>query len=59
MGTATKMRTVKECLAQAASMDRQAEQSDCVATGEDMRFMAKCWRELAILARWQDGPLAP
>lgn len=49
------LRTADECLAKAEDMERLAAETLAPAWRADLRFMAKCWREVAIQAAWQDA----
>ncbi len=51
-----RLRTADECLAKAADMERLAAESGASAWSADLRFMAKCWRDVAFQAGWQDEP---
>jgi hypothetical protein len=50
------MRTAAECLAKAADMERLAETCDAGALKTSWLYMALCWRDVARMAAWQDGP---
>ena len=55
MTVTNRLRTAEQCLAKAADMDRLALTSGVPAWSADLRFMAKCWRNVAFQARWQDA----
>jgi hypothetical protein len=50
------LKTAEECLAKAEAMERLAAETTTPAWRADLRFMAKCWRDVAFQARWQDAP---
>lgn len=52
------MRSARECLAEAAEMERQASLCDSPSLRADLLSMARTWRYVAQQALWQDV-LAP
>ncbi len=48
------MRSAKECLAQAVSMERQADHCEIPKMRADLLSMAETWRQVAQQALWQD-----
>jgi hypothetical protein len=48
------MRSAKECLAKAASMELEADHCDAPSLRADLLSMAQTWREVAQQALWQD-----
>jgi len=49
------MRTADECRAMAIALELQAESCGASEPKADFLYMAKCWRDVARQAEWQDS----
>jgi hypothetical protein len=50
------MRTADECRAKAVALELRAKSCGASEPRADLLHMARCWRDVARQADWQDSP---